>query len=281
MCNADGVSQFDFAAFGQTGGNDVFRNVARSICSASVYLCRIFAAECPAAVTRIAAIGINDDFASCQARIAHWAANGESPGWIDKETGIFIHQFCGDSFADDFVNDRGREFLMAGFRCMLSGNDDRINAHRRVSVVFNGNLAFSIRAEPGQFAIPACFGQTTRNAVSQRDRHGHHFRRFVTGKTKHHALISCANIHITHAAALQRVVYAHGNIRTLTMKRSQYGTSMPVKTIFSAVIADVADNFADNVIHTIISSGRHFAHYHHDAGCGAGFAGHAGIRILR
>ena len=52
----------------------------------SVYLCRIFAAECPAAVTRIAAIGINDDFASCQARIAHWAANGESPGWIDKET---------------------------------------------------------------------------------------------------------------------------------------------------------------------------------------------------
>ena len=57
---------------------------------------------------RHAAIGIDDDLAAGEARIAMGAADHEAPGWIDEETlgsavvepGLFQHR------PDDIVDDR-------------------------------------------------------------------------------------------------------------------------------------------------------------------------------
>ena len=65
------------------------------------------------------------------------------------------------------------------------------------------------------------------------------------------------------------------------MHRRQHGAGVAVKAVFGAVIADVADHFTNDIVHSIVGGGGHLAHHHHNAGCRAGFAGHAGIRILR
>ena len=229
----------------------------------------------------ISAVGIDDDFAAGQAGIAHRAADGEAAGRIDQESGILVHQLGRNGFADHLINDGGGKRLMADFGRVLGRNDDRIDANGLVPVVLDRHLTLSVRAQPRQFLTPARLRKAARDAVRQRDGHGHHLGRFIAGKAEHHALIAGADVHIAHTAPFQRVVNTHGDIRALTMHRRQHGTGMAVKAVFGAVIADIADHFANDIVHSIVGGGGHLAHHHHNAGCRAGFAGHAGIRILR
>ena len=54
----------DLALGCQTGGDDVFRNVAAGVSGGTVHFGRIFAGECTATVRSCAAVGIDDDFAA-------------------------------------------------------------------------------------------------------------------------------------------------------------------------------------------------------------------------
>ena len=115
-------------------------------------------------------------------------------------------------FADHLINGGGGKRFVADFGCVLGGNDDRIDANGLVPVVLNRHLTFSVRAQPRQLRPPARLRKAARDAVRQRDGHGHHLGRFIAGKAEHHALIAGADVHIAHTASFQRVVNAHGDI---------------------------------------------------------------------
>ena len=57
--NADGVGELNFARVGQTGGDDIFRDVASHVRGAAVDLGRVFAGERAAAVTSPTAVGVD------------------------------------------------------------------------------------------------------------------------------------------------------------------------------------------------------------------------------
>ena len=77
MRDADRVGDLDLAAVGEAGRDDVLRHVARGVRGRAVDLGRILAREGAAAVRRGAAVGVDDDLASRQARVAHRPADHE------------------------------------------------------------------------------------------------------------------------------------------------------------------------------------------------------------
>ena len=62
--DADRISQLHFSAIGQTGGDQVLRDIARHVASGAVNLRRVFAGKCAATVTAHAAVGVDNNFAA-------------------------------------------------------------------------------------------------------------------------------------------------------------------------------------------------------------------------
>ena len=164
---------------------------------------------------------------------------------------------------------------------MLGGDDDRVHAHGRIPLVFDRHLALAVRAQPGHLAAAARLGEAARDPVRQRDGHGHVFRRLVAGEAEHHALVAGADVALPRLAALERRVDALRDVRALPVQRGQHGAGVPVEAVLRAVITDVADHLADDVVHRVARRRRDLAHHHDDAGRRTGLAGHARIRVLR
>ena len=83
--DADRIRDLDLAAVGETGGDDVLRDVARGVRGRAVDLRRILARERTATVRRSAPVGVDDDLAAGQAGVAHRAADHELAGRIDVD----------------------------------------------------------------------------------------------------------------------------------------------------------------------------------------------------
>ena len=86
--NADGVGYLDLALGCQTGGYDIFRNIAAGVSGGTVHFGRVFAGECAAAVRSCAAVGINDDFTAGQTAVALRAADNEAAGRVEQGFGF-------------------------------------------------------------------------------------------------------------------------------------------------------------------------------------------------
>ena len=82
--HTDGIGKLNLTLVGKAGGNDVLRRIAGRIGRGAVHLGAVLTGESAAAVTGIAAIGINDDLASCQTAVAVRAADDEAPGGVDE-----------------------------------------------------------------------------------------------------------------------------------------------------------------------------------------------------
>ena len=85
MRDADRVGDLELAAVGEARGDDVLRDVARGVRRRAVDLRRILARERAAAVRSRAAVGVDDDLAAGEARVAHRAADHELAGRVDVE----------------------------------------------------------------------------------------------------------------------------------------------------------------------------------------------------
>src|SRR6202011_4046237 len=60
---SDGIGKLHFTTIRQSGSDHVFGNPASHVSGTAVHLARIFARECPAAVTPHSAITVHDDLA--------------------------------------------------------------------------------------------------------------------------------------------------------------------------------------------------------------------------
>ena len=82
MRDADRVRDVHLAAVGEPGRDDVLRDIAGGVRGRAVDLRRILAREGAAAVARSAAVRVDDDLASRQARVAHRPADHELAGRV-------------------------------------------------------------------------------------------------------------------------------------------------------------------------------------------------------
>src|SRR5699024_5100491 len=81
--DADGVGDLHLAAGGEPGGHEVLRHPAHRVGAGAVHLRGVLAGEGTAAVAGHAAVGVHDDLATGQARIALGPAEHEAAGGVD------------------------------------------------------------------------------------------------------------------------------------------------------------------------------------------------------
>ena len=148
---------------------------------------------------------------------------------------------------------------------MLRGNDDRVDAqHFAISVIFHGDLGFSIGTKEGKCSVLAHLGEPHGELVRQRDGSGHQLLVLVAGIAKHHSLVAGA-----------AGVHAHCDVPGLLVDAGDHGASVAIEAVDGVVIADGADGAADYALEIDISLGGDFAGNDDQAGCGESFAGHA------
>ena len=70
LCHPNGVGDLNFAAVGQTGGNDILGHIAPGISCRAIHFGWVFAGEGPATMAGSATVGVNDDLATGEAAIA-------------------------------------------------------------------------------------------------------------------------------------------------------------------------------------------------------------------
>ena len=227
----------------------------------------------------IATVGIDDDLAPGQAGVPRGAAQHKAAGGVDEVLGVVRKQLCGNFRADNIGHHVPGNLLLGHLRSMLGGNDHRIHRHGAAVLVGHGYLALSVRPQVGQGAVLSHLGQAAGQTVGQGDGHGHHFGGLVTGKTEHHALVARAGFVLRISAGFEGRVNAHGDVGALGVDGGHYRAAVPVKAQVRGIVADVQHHLTGNFGNLHIGAGGDFAHNHHHAGGGEGFAGHTGHGI--
>src|SRR5690606_26128679 len=99
--DADCVGDLDFAPVGDTRSHDVLGDVARVVTSRTINLRRILAAECAAAVTTHAAVGVDDDLATGETGVAAGTADDETARGVDEVLGVLVEEVRRERLLDD------------------------------------------------------------------------------------------------------------------------------------------------------------------------------------
>ena len=163
--HADCVGHLNLAAVGKSGGDDVLGGVACVVGGAAIDLGGILAREGATAVRGHAAIRIDDDLASGQARIAGGAAHDELAGGVDVELRPRRQKFrLGELCTGDLLQFGVAFPAGAGFSGLV-GEDDRLDGHGPSVFVGDGKLALGVRAQIGQFVGLAQLGEVEQKAA--------------------------------------------------------------------------------------------------------------------
>jgi hypothetical protein len=161
--HADRVAQLDGAALGQAGGHDVLGQVARGIGRRTVHLGRVLAGKRAAAMGGRAAIGVDDDLAPGQARIAIGATDDELAGRVDVPLRLLGDPALGQHLADIGLHHGAH--IVGGHVLvqMLRRQHDRSHLDRLAAFVAHGQLAFGVRAQRRLLARFAHLGQAAQD----------------------------------------------------------------------------------------------------------------------
>ncbi len=284
--HADGVCHLDLAAVRQPGSHHVLGHPAARVRRRPVHLRGVLAAECAAAVPAHAAIRIHNDLASGHSRVAHRSADDELAGRVHEHfRGSPAHQLCRQNGVDDVLHHALLDLGVGDAVCVLRADEDGINMHGFAVSVLDGHLALAVRAQPRDGAVLALFRQLLGQLVRQVNGHGHQGGGLVAGVPEHHPLVAGADLiqflrgHFA-ALLLQRVIHAQGNIRALAADGGENRAGVAVEALLAAVVADLLDHLADELIEVDECLGGDLAEHHHEAGLGHRFASHPAARVL-
>src|SRR5208283_542879 len=263
--HADGVSELHFAAVGELGRDNIFRNVPRHVGRRSIYLRRIFPAEGAAAVAAHATVGIHDDLSPGEPRVAHGAADDEASRGIDVVLRILVEQMRRNHRLNHMFENSRAQFVVGYGLGVLRGNYHRVHPlHFAFGIVFHCYLGFSVGAKEGKSSILADLREPHGQLVRQRDGSRHQLLILITSIPKHHALVAGA-----------AGVHAHGYIAGLFVNAGNYGAGVAVEAVEGVVVADGLDRAADDLLKVDIGFGGDFSGDDYQAGCGQSFAGDA------
>src|SRR5919198_858755 len=146
--DADRVGHLDLGALGQAGRDDVLGHVPGRVRGRAVDLRRVLAAERAAAVAGHAAVGVDDDLATGQARVTNRAADDEAAGRIDQELlaqlAHVVERLGQDRLDDVLPQVVGDQRL--GALLVLGGDKQLLDLHRPAVAVADRHLGFAVGA---------------------------------------------------------------------------------------------------------------------------------------
>ena len=284
LCNTDCVCKLNLALLCKTCGNNVLGHPACCVCCAAVNLGGILAGECAAAMGSAAAIGINNDLASGETAVTLRTANNKATGGVYIKLGVLVDKLGGKSGLDNKLNHIAADLLKLCLGAVLSGENNSVDADRLiVLVIFNGNLGLAVGTEIAYNAFLTDAGKFKSELVGKRDGQRHKFLGLGAGITEHHSLVTCAVVQLIAAGllSLEALVNAHCDVGRLLINGGEDSAGIAVKAILCAVIADIANYFADKLGNINIAGSGNLAHDVDKTGGNGGFAGYAGCGIFR
>src|SRR5688572_20999847 len=92
----------------------------------------------------IATVGIDDNLAASETRIAVRTSGHETTGGIDVILRVVIHQIAGHRMSDNVFANLGAQLIVFNFRRVLRRNDDSVNPERASVPVLNRDLRLSV-----------------------------------------------------------------------------------------------------------------------------------------
>ena len=199
----------------------------------------------------LAAVGVDDDFATRQARIAVRTTDDEFSRGIDFVIDFSLEQCehlfvallldAGYEDVDDVVLDLRQHGLVVVHELVVLGRDhDGVNAlwHALVAVL-DGHLALRVGPEVGHLlALAANVGQGAHDEVGELQRHGHVVGRFVGGIAEHHALVAGSLVLFFLA------VDAAVDVAALLVNGSEDAAGIAVELVFRLRVSDFVDGAA-------------------------------------
>ena len=170
---------------------------------------------------------------------------------------------------------------------MLSGNNNSINCYRlTVLIISDSDLRLSVRTEIRESTVLAYLGKAATQLVSKSNRQRHELRSFIGCITKHHALISCADVvtflgsMLFSVTSLQSFIYTDSNIGRLLIDGNENSTGLVVEAIVCIGVANLFNSLTNDVGNIHIAFGRNFTYYMNLSGGNESLTGNTTSRIL-
>jgi hypothetical protein len=147
-----------------------------------------------------------------------------------------------DVAVDDVVADR------VG---VLGRDNDRVDPGRLPVSVLHRHLAFAVRPQVRNLPCLARLGEATADAMGERDRKRHEFRRFPAGEPDHHSLVARADlvepVVLMAFARLQGVADADGDLRALLLDRHEHAARLGIEPGVGVGVADAGYGLSDDL----------------------------------
>jgi len=148
----DGIGELNFTSVRQAGCDDILRHPASHVSGATIHFRWVFSGKRATAVTSHSAIGITDDFAAGDARVALGTANYEPACWIDQIGSLRIKPFRRHHFLDEKFSQSLADFFLFHVLGVLRRNNYGCGSHRFITIVLDRDLRLCVRSQPGNFA---------------------------------------------------------------------------------------------------------------------------------
>src|SRR5712691_6131782 len=276
----DDVRELQLEAVRETRFDDVLRDVARRVGGGAVDLRRVLTAERAATVSRVAAVGVDDDLAPGEPGVAHRPADGEGPGPV-HEVLRFVEPRVADRRPDDLLADLVAQALVVDAGIVLRGDDHGVDALRHALLVLDRDLGLPVGPKVRKRPVLARFRQLTRDSMRQGDRERHELGRFADGEAEHHSLIPGAEFHgVDPFTRLDGLVDALRDLRRLLFDRSEDAAGAVIETVVGVRVADVLHDAAHEPGHIDVRMRGDLARDEDDAGGRRGLARDARVGIL-
>ena len=145
--------------------------------------------------------------------------------------------------------------------------------------ILNGDLGFSVGAEPRNFARLADAAEFASKVVREHDGGGHKFRGFAAGEAEHEALIARSLLGglLPRSAA---GINALGDIGALAGEGVHDVDAVGVEDVFGMSITNGADSGANELIVVQFRAGGDFPCDDDEVGLNKGFAGDAAEGVM-
>src|SRR5262249_37559018 len=141
-----------------------------------------------------AAVGVDDDLAPGEARIAHRPADDEAAGRVDVDLRLRRPELLRHRGMDDLRPDGLLERLPLHGLVVLRRDHDRVDGDGPIVLVAHRDLALAVGPEEVDAVdlLLAHLGEAPGELVGELDGAGHELLRLVAGVAEHHALVAGA-----------------------------------------------------------------------------------------
>ena len=280
---------------GNTSGDSVLGNVSYCIGRAAVYLAGVFSAEGTATVCTTSSVGVDNNFASCEACVAMRPTNDKFAGGIDLQDTLIVKKV--PHLLWHFLNHLRQQqrlhvvvnavkHLLVGLFLsqvimrfdkivMLSADDDSVDAHRLVglAVIFHGHLALGIGTQVRYHTRLAQSGKFAQYGMRQVESQRHVVGSLVASKSEHHTLVT------SPLALLVVTVNTAVDVVALLMQCREHSARVTVKLVLTLGVTNLVDYIACNIHQVDVGVAFHFSCYDDLPCCYKGLASHAAVGV--